>query len=222
MKSKLSPSIMCADPLHMKKDLDILAREGVDYFHCDIMDGHFVPNLMLSTETMKAVKQAYQVPLDIHIMSDQPERVMQWLPFGKGDLVSIHYESTPHVDWVLRQIAERGATPALAIRPDTALNVLLPFLPSIGMLLLLTVQPGFAGQKMVPGSLERIRQARQMMNEAGRPDIMLEADGNCSLENIPKMEAAGADIFVVGTSSAFSKANGLEKGLSMTRACLKK
>ena len=222
MKSKLSPSIMCADPLHMKKDLDVLAQEGVDYFHCDIMDGHFVPNLMLSTETIKAVKQAYQIPMDIHIMSDQPEKVLQWLPFGEGDLVSIHYESTPHVDWVLRQIEERGAIPALAIRPDTALHVILPFLPRIGMLLLLTVQPGFAGQKMVPGSLERIQQARQMMDEAGRPDIMLEADGNCSLENIPKMEAAGADIFVVGTSSAFSKVHGLKKGLAMTRACLKK
>ncbi|MBE5783116.1 MAG: ribulose-phosphate 3-epimerase [Clostridiales bacterium] len=222
MKSKLSASIMCADPLYMKKDLDALAQKGIDFFHCDVMDGQFVPNLMLSTETLKAVKQQYQVPLDIHIMAEKPEHVLPWLPFGKGDIVSIHYESTPHVDRVLQQIAEKEAMPALALNPATPLACAAHVLDRIGMLLIMTVNPGFAGQKMVPCALEKIRMARKLLDEAGYSHILLEVDGNCSLENIPLMEEAGADTFVVGTSSVFSKVHGLEKGLAMTRACLKK
>lgn len=222
MKSSMSASIMCADPLNMRSDLNYLAQQGMEYFHCDVMDGQFVPNLMLSTEIIKAVKLEYQVPLDLHLMVREPEHVLPWLAFGEGDLVSIHYESTPHVDRVLQQIAERGATPALALNPATPLSCAEYVLDRIGMLLVMTVNPGFAAQKLVPCGLEKIRAARAFLDAAGRQDIHLEVDGNCSLENIPKMEDAGADIFVVGTSSVFSKSQGLETGLRLTRACLQK
>jgi len=222
MKTKLSASIMCADPLNMQKDLDFFAEKGIEYFHCDIMDGQFVPNLMLSTDIIKAVKKRYQVPLDLHVMAQDPEHVLPWLAFGEGDIVSVHYESIRHVDRALEMIQERGAIPALALNPATPLSCAEFVLDRIGMLLVMTVNPGFAGQKMVPCALEKLKKARKMLDEAGYPHIMIEADGNCSLENIPKMEAAGADILVVGTSSVFSKVHGLEKGLEMTRALLKK
>ena len=220
MKGRLSASIMCADALNMKNDLDFLEKHQIDYFHCDIMDGRFVPNLMLSTETIKAVKRAYHTPLDLHLMVEEPERVLPWLPFGEGDLVSIHYESTRHVDRVLQQIQERGAGAALALNPATPLCCAEEVLDRLSMLLIMTVNPGFAGQKMTPGALHKIARAKEMLRQAGKESILLEVDGNCSLENIPKMRAAGADVFVVGTSSVFSAAHGLEWGLSMTRECL--
>ena len=222
MKARISASIMCADPLRMENDLDFLEQEKIDFFHCDLMDGRFVPNLMLSTETIKAVKSRYRTPLDLHLMVEEPERVLPWLAFGEGDLVAIHYESTRHVDRVLQQISERGATPALALNPATPLCCADEVLDRIGMLLIMTVNPGFAGQKMTPGALSKIARAKEMLLRAGKTDILLEVDGNCSLENIPKMRAAGADVFVAGTSSVFSAAHGLAWGLEQTRECLDK
>ena len=222
MKSQLSASIMCAAPLKMEQDLDILVQAGIDYFHCDMMDGQFVPNLMLSTETIRAVKARYRIPLDIHLMVEEPEHVIPWLPLGEGDIVSVHYESTRHVDRALQMIAEKGAVPALALNPATPLCCAENVLDRIGMLLVMTVNPGFAGQKMVPCGLDKIARARKMLDDAGKNDMPIQVDGNCSLENIPKMEAAVANIFVVGTSSVFSKVNGLEKGLAMTREVMKR
>ena len=220
MKSKISASIMCADPLAMRKELDFLEEKGVDYFHCDVMDGHFVPNLMLSTEIVKAVKQHYHTPLDLHFMVKKPENILPWFPFGEGDVVSIHYESTPHVCRVLDLIRQRGATPALALNPATPLECAREVAESIGMLLVMTVNPGFAAQKMVPGALDKIRRARILLAEWGCADLPIEVDGNCNYEHIPQMEEAGANLFVTGSSSIFSAALGIEAGWEKTCACL--
>ncbi|MBQ6804143.1 MAG: ribulose-phosphate 3-epimerase [Clostridia bacterium] len=216
MKAMLSASIMCADPLNMQKELDFLETQGIDYFHCDVMDGKFVPNLMLSTNIIRAVKERYRTPLDIHLMVEDPERVLRWLPFGEGDLVSIHYESTKHVDRALQLIGEKGATAALALNPATPLQCTEYVLDRIGMLLVMTVNPGFAAQKMVPCALRKIEDAKEFLMQRGHPEILVEVDGNCSLENIPKMQRAGADMLVVGSSSVFSKEHGIEKGYEMT------
>ena len=220
MKSKLSASIMCANPLQMEKDLAYLAQEKIPYFHCDIMDGHFVPNLMLSTETIKALKQRFDVPLDIHLMVENPERMIPWFPIGTGDIVSVHYESTPHVHRALGMIRERGASPALALNPATPLQCAREVLNDIDMLLLMTVNPGFAAQKLVSSALDKIARAREMLDTLGLTHMPIQVDGNCSLDNIPRMEAAGANIFVVGSSSVFSAEHGLAKGLTMATACL--
>lgn len=220
MSAMLSASIMCADPLNMQRELDFLAEKGISYFHCDVMDGRFVPNLMLSTEVIRAVKQRYSTPLDIHLMVEEPERVLPWLPFGPGDVVSIHYESTRHVDRTLQLIGERGATAALALNPATPLQCAEYILDRIGMLLIMTVNPGFAAQKITPSGLEKIENTKDFLLAKGRPEILVEADGNCSLENIPRMQRAGADVLVVGSSSVFSKTHGIEKGYEMTlQAC---
>lgn len=220
MDNQLSASIMCANPLNMKKDLDLLEENGIDYFHCDIMDGLFVPNLMLSTEIMKAVKAQYRTKLDIHIMAQDPEHVIPWLSFGEGDIVSVHYESTKHVDRTLQMIQDRGAVPALALNPATPVCCVENVLERIGMLLIMTVNPGFAGQKMTPASLRKIAQAREFLNRFGLQNVPIEVDGNCSMTNIPSMRDAGANIFVVGTSSVFSREHGIEWGLRETWKCL--
>ena len=220
MKSMLSASIMCAAPLQMENQLDFLAESGVDFFHCDVMDGHFVPNLMLSTEIIKAMKRRYSTPLDLHFMVERPENMLAWFPFGEGDLVSIHYESTPHVCRALEMIRLRDATPILALNPATPLECAREALDSIGALLVMTVNPGFAAQKMTPSALDKIRRARALLEKWGRPGLPIQVDGNCNYAHIPQMEAAGANIFVVGSSSVFSAALGVEKGWEKTCACL--
>lgn len=220
MKAMLSASIMCADPLNMQRELDFLEEKGIAYFHCDVMDGQFVPNLMLSTNIIRAVKERYRTPLDIHLMVEDPERVLRWLPFGEGDIVAVHYESVTHLDRVLQTIVGKGATPALAINPATPLCCADYVLDHIGMLLVMTVNPGYAAQKMVPYALQKIADAKAYLQQKGHPEILVGVDGNCSLENIPKMQKAGADMLVVGSSSVFSKEHGIERGYEMTmQAC---
>ena len=222
MRSQISASIMCANPLAMRQDLQLLQQSGADYYHCDIMDGHFVPNLMLSTETVKAVKKLNALPLDIHLMVDHPAECLQWLAFGEGDLVAVHAEADRHLQRTLRLIAERGATAAVALNPATPLCLIEQVLPDIGMLLVMTVNPGFAGQKLVPQTLAKVTEARALLDNRGYANIPLEGDGNCSFENIPKMEAAGASIFVVGSSSVFDPSLGIANGVAKVRALLKR
>jgi ribulose-phosphate 3-epimerase len=207
---------MCANPLCVRADLDMLINPAVAWFHCDVMDGHFVPNLMLSAELIGAVKAAYAVPLDIHLMVEKPEAMLGWFPIGPGDMVSIHYESTPHVPRALEMIRERGAKPALALNPATPLECCRELLADIDALLLMTVNPGYAGQRMVKNALDKIARARAMLDERGYRHMPIEVDGNCSLQNIPLMEAAGANIFVAGSSSLFSAEHGIERGLADT------
>lgn len=185
-----------------------------------IMDGHFVPNLMLSTDILKAIKQRFTTPLDLHLMIESPEHILDKLIFGKGDIVSIHVESTPHVCRALEIIKGRGAIAAIALNPSTPLAYALELLDYIDLLLLMTVNPGFAAQKMLPFALDKIKRARKMLDEHGHEATPIEVDGNCSFEHIPQMEKAGANIFVTGSSSVFCASLGLEQGLLQTRACL--
>ena len=217
MRSKISASIMCANPLAMEQELIQLQQSGVEYYHCDVMDGHFVPNMMLSTETIKAVKKLNRLPLDIHMMVDNSAECLPWFVFGEGDIVAVHAEADRHLQRTLKLIKDRGATPALALNPATPLCFAEHVLPDIGMLLIMTVNPGFAGQKLVPHTLDKVTAARRMLNDHGYENIPIEVDGNCSFENIPKMEAAGASIFVVGSSSVFDPALGIAQGVAKVR-----
>ncbi len=220
MNMKLSASIMCADPLNMQRDLLALKENGVEYLHCDVMDGHFVPNIVLGTELIRAVKALDILPLDIHFMVEHPENMIPWFSMGQGDIVSIHYESTPHVQRTLAMIRARGASPALAINPATPLECVREVLPDIDMLLVMTVNPGFAGQKLVEQTLDKVRRARLMLDESGYAHVPIEVDGNCSLLNMPRMKKSGASIFVVGTSSVFDPKLGIVQGVKAARACL--
>lgn len=218
MRSQISASIMCANPLGMEGELIRLAKSGADYYHCDVMDGHFVPNMMLSTETVEAVKRLNLLPLDIHMMVDNPAECLPWFAFGEGDVVAVHAEADRHLQRTLKLIADRGATAAVALNPATPLCFVEHVLPDIGMLLMMTVNPGFAGQKLVPQTLAKVTQARAMLDSRGYAHVPIEVDGNCSFENIPKMEAAGASVFVVGSSSVFDPSLGIEQGVAKVRA----
>lgn len=204
LTSKIAPSLMCADFLHLQTMLEEMKTQGIEYLHIDVMDGSFVPNFTLGTDFCKTVKKASSIPLDLHLMICNPEMKLQWFPIAEGDFVSVHYESGYHVLRSLQTIREMGGKPMIALNPATPVCVLAHVLSYIDGVLVMTVNPGFAGQKMVEGSLEKIMQVRRFLDEHGRPDIEIEVDGNVSFENAGKMRAAGANIFVAGTSSLLS------------------
>ena len=204
LKQKISASMMCADFLNLKKNLEDLEKAGVDYLHFDIMDGVFVPNLMLCNEIMKNIRKASAISFDAHLMIVNPEYKIKWFDLKKGDIVSVHYESTPHVQRALAEIKSTGASAAVALTPQTPVESVKYLLSDIDMVLLMTVNPGFAGQKLIPQTLNKITDMRNFLNEAGYNGISIQVDGNCSFENIPKMKAAGADCYVAGSSSVFS------------------
>lgn len=206
---KISASVMCADMLHLENDLKKLEEAEIDYLHFDVMDGHFVPNLMLPMEMINKVRKGTKLPFDIHLMTEKPENIIPELNLQKGDIVSVHWESTPHVQRALSLIIDSGADGALAINPSTPIECVRELLPDIKMLLIMTVNPGYAGQKIVAQSFDKIKRTRKYLDDLGYRNIMIEVDGNCSFENVPKMYAAGAEIFVVGSSSVFSLENGI-------------
>lgn len=214
-KPKLSASVMCADWLHLEDELKRIGEAGIEYLHCDIMDGHFVPNMMLPAELLGKIRKGTALPYDVHIMAENPEQIIPQLPLREGDIVAIHYESTVHVQRALTQVKNLGATPAIALNPATPVEMIRDILPDIGIVLIMTVNPGFAGQKLVPQSIDKIRRTRQMLDDAGFSQVMIGVDGNCSFENVPLMHAAGAEFFVVGSSSVFAP------GMSIAQATKK-
>lgn len=217
---KMSASIMCADMLNLSRDIAELKKAGIDYLHFDIMDGHFVPNLMLSMDIISEIRSSTDIPFDIHLMTQSPEDIIPRLKLQKGDIVSVHCESTPHVHRALTMIKDAGADAALALNPSTPIEFVREVLADIKMVLLMTVDPRYSGQKLVAQSFEKIARLRKFLDEQGYEDIAIEVDGNCSFENVPKMHLAGADIFVLGSSSLFRPGNTILENANYLRALL--
>ena len=203
MKNKIAPSMMCADIFALRETVDTFEKCDIELLHIDVMDGMFVPNIQLGTDYTRQLKKGSRIPVDIHFMIESPERHIAAFDFGEGDYVSIHYETTKHLQRVLQAIKDRGAKALLAINPATPVEVAIDVLDDIDGFMLMTVNPGFAGQKLCPGAIDKIARMRAMLTDRGLERVLIQVDGNCSFENIPKMKAAGADIFVVGTSSVF-------------------
>lgn len=222
MNKQLSPSMMCADFFHLGNQLKEFENAGIEYLHIDIMDGVFVPNYTLGTDFVKKLKAATSIPLDIHLMIERPEERLSWFTFGEGDYVSVHAETTKHLQRVLSTIRARGARPMVAINPATPLSVLNYILDDIDAVLIMTVNPGYAGQKLVPATIAKIRELRQMLDTRGYSHVEIEVDGNVSLENARKMSDAGANIFVVGTASLFHPdVPSIEEGVSLLREAIR-
>ena len=221
MKKMLSPSLMCADMLHLADTLAVFEKAGIEYLHIDVMDGHFVPNFTLGTDICRLIKENCRIPLDIHLMVEKPEEKLGWFPFGEGDIVSVHAESTVHLQKALSLIRERGAKPFAALNPATGVNALDYIFNDIDGVVIMAVNPGFAGQKMIPSTLGKIADVRDYLYVRGRRDAHVEVDGNVSFQNAVKMKAAGADIFVAGTSSVFAKEMLLSDGIAKMRDILK-
>src|SRR4030066_1229150 len=205
MKGKISPSIMCADFLHLEENIKILEQAGVEYLHFDIMDGSFVPNFTMGPDLLNSVREITAIPFDIHLMVNSPEKHLNLFDIRQGDIISIHQEATFHLQRGLQSIKEMGARPSVALNPATPIYSIEDVLDDIEVVLIMAVNPGFAGQKFIPAMLRKIANLKKFLINNGYNNIEIELDGNVSFENAKKMREMGADIFVAGTSSIFIK-----------------
>lgn len=204
-QGKISASMMCANPFYLRETLNILEQEHVEYLHQDIMDGKFVPNLGMGLDNIKALRECTNIPFDFHLMVLDPDNIIPLLGLRQNDIVSIHYESTFQVQRTLENARKYGAKVFLAINPATSLYNLEEVVHYIDGINLLTVNPGFAGQKIVQSSFKKAEKLQQFLKEHDRENIEIEVDGNITFENAEKLKKFGANIFVAGTSSIFEK-----------------
>ena len=220
MKKFLSASLMCADLTRLYDSVKELEKAGTDYLHLDIMDGSFVPNITLGFDLVNAVKSITDIPLDVHMMVNEPSRFIDRMNLDKNDYLCVHYESDVHIHRTLAQIKDKGVKAGLALNPQTPVECLRYLTDYIDMALIMTVSPGFAGQKLFAGAERKTKDARELLNLLGCENVPVEVDGNISLENGRKLNACGADIFVLGTSSLFVKDKSLSQAAADFRAVL--
>ena len=194
---------MCADYSDMKGLLETFGNSGIEYLHIDVMDGVFVKNYTLGTDYCKKLRQMTDIPLDIHLMITEPEWKIAWFEPAPGEYVSVHVEATDHLQRAIAAIKNTGARAMAALNPATPLCMLDYVAEDIDAVLLMTVNPGFAGQKLIPQTLRKISECRRYLDERGLTDVEIEVDGNVSFANAEKMSAAGANIYVAGSSSVF-------------------
>lgn len=205
MKKLLSASLMCADLTNLITSVKELEKAGIDYLHIDIMDGTFVPNITLGFDLVNAIKKVTDIPLDIHMMVNEPSKFIDRMNLSENDILCIHYESEIHIHRTLEMIKNKGCKAGLAINPQTPVENIKHLTDYIDMLLIMTVSPGFSGQKMFMGAEKKVKEARKLLEEWNCSDTLIEVDGNISLPNGRKLSQCGADIFVLGTSSLFLK-----------------
>lgn len=220
MKKLISASIMCADLTQLGESVSQLEKANVDYLHLDIMDGSFVPNITLGFDLVNAVKKITDIPLDVHMMVNEPGRFIDRMNLDKNDILCVHYESDIHIHRTLSQIKDKGIKAGLALNPQTPLESMEYLTDYMDMALIMTVSPGFAGQKLFAGAERKTAAARKMLNELGHADMPIEVDGNISPENGMKLSRCGADIFVLGTSSLFIKGKDMAQAAEDFRAVL--
>lgn len=194
---------MCADLAHLAEEIKKLEQAGVDWLHIDIMDGHFVPNFTFGPDIVKKIREITNLPLDIHLMVEKPEYYIDvWQPTNR-DIISFHLESASEPKKVIEQIKIRGSRAALALNPQSPLENIIPFLSGIDMVLLMTVNPGFAGQKWIPEVLAKVQRLTELVQERAL-FLDIQVDGNIGEHNISALQKAGANVFVAGSASVFA------------------
>lgn len=203
MKNRLSPSILAADFGALKEDMLLAEEAGAESFHFDIMDGHFVPNISYGADLVSSLRKDSQAFFDVHLMVDNPDFYFPIFKKAGADRISFHVEATAHVDRALQAIKELGMEAGLVLNPATPLLFLEEILPSCSYVLLMSVNPGFGGQKFIPYTLDKVKRLRKMAEERG-VDLEIGIDGGVSVSNIQEIVEMGAN-FIVAGSSIFSK-----------------
>ncbi len=195
---KISPSILSADFSRLGEEVKRVDDAGADWIHIDVMDGHFVPNITVGPFILEAVRRVTSLPLDVHLMIERPDQYINEFSDAGADIITVHVEACPHLHRTIQAIKEKGKKAGVSLNPATPLVLVEDILNDIDLLLIMSVNPGFGGQKFIISVLDKIKRARQMIDKAGSK-AYIEIDGGVKLDNIGDISFAGADIFVSGS-----------------------
>jgi ribulose-phosphate 3-epimerase len=196
---EIAPSILAADFASLGEGIRAVERGGATLLHVDVMDGHFVPNISIGVPVVASLRKATQLPLDVHLMIENPEQYIPLFAEAGADMISVHQEATAHLDRALAMIRDHGCKPGAVINPATPVSMLSEVLGSVDHVLVMSVNPGFGGQKFIPGALEKIRQLK-LTRERYNLAFRIEVDGGVGPENVADLVRSGAEILVAGTS----------------------
>ncbi|MGM0416349.1 MAG: ribulose-phosphate 3-epimerase [Thermodesulfobacteriota bacterium] len=196
---KISPSILSADFARLGEEVQAVEQGGADYIHVDVMDGHFVPNITIGAPVVKALRPVTSLPLDVHLMIENPDTYIPDFAAAGADIITVHQEAVPHLHRTVQLIHSFGKRAGVSLNPATPVDTLELILAEVDMVLLMTVNPGFGGQGFIPFTLDKIARMRSMIERSGR-NIELEVDGGVKAANIAEISRAGADVFVAGSA----------------------
>ena len=198
MSHKIAPSILAADFGNLQRDCEMINNSQADWFHIDVMDGHFVPNISYGIPVIQAIKKHATKPLDVHLMIEKPERYIEEFAKVGADIITVHYESTVHLHRTITQIKDAGCKAGVVLNLTTPVSVLEDILPKCYMVLLMSINPGFGGQKFEEMTYNKVKKLRQMANDQGL-NTHIEIDGGVTSANAKKLLDAGADVLVAGS-----------------------
>ncbi len=215
----LSSSILSADFAHLEDQINQAEISGVDWIHIDVMDGHFVPNLTMGPFIVETCRRITQLPLDVHLMVENPESLVEAFVKAGATNLTIHIENNPNVLRTLQYIRELGVQPAIAINPGTPITAIESILPHVDMVLVMTVNPGFSGQKFIPQTVDKII-ALKDISDSKKYSFRIEVDGGITTENIHFCASAGANTFVAATA-IFKHPQGISAGIQALRSAVK-
>lgn len=196
---KIAPSILSADFSRLADEIARVESAGADWLHIDVMDGHFVPNLTLGAPVVAAIRKVTNLPLDVHLMVTNPAELVETFAAAGADWLTVHVETAPHLHRLIHQIRELGVRPGVVLNPATPIALLEEILPEVDLTLVMSVNPGFGGQKFISSSLNKIRRLKESITNRNL-SALLEVDGGINPETAPQVIAAGADVLVAGSA----------------------
>jgi ribulose-phosphate 3-epimerase len=196
---RIAPSILSADFAHLADEIAAVEQAGADLLHVDVMDGHFVPNLTIGPVVVEFIRKVTSLPLDVHLMITNPDAFIDEFAKAGANYLTVHVEACPHLHRTIQFIKEKGLKAGVTLNPATSLTTVEEILPEVDLLLVMSVNPGFGGQRFIPGVLGKIRRARALIDATGR-SVLLEVDGGVKVDNAGAIAAAGADILVAGSA----------------------